>query len=219
MSAAPAGTAGAHRQPEHQDIRPAGRGRTDDVTTSEAPAPVVPAQEPPTSADLRLLLAVQARLRTPPVVRAAQVMSHAGEHAAVWIAAGALGALADRPRRREWVEATAAVVAAHGASVVLKRVTRRVRPQHADLLVHAGTPSRWSLPSSHATSTTAAVVAFGRLVGTGRLAPLAPAMAVSRLVVGVHYPSDVAAGSALGAAVAAAAPRALRLVRRREVRA
>ena len=178
--------------------------------TGETPAVAVPPQAPPTSADLRLLLAVQSRLRGPAVVRTAQLMSHAGEHAAVWIAAGALGALADRPRRREWVEATAAVVAAHGASVVLKRFTRRVRPQHDDLLVHAGTPSRWSLPSSHATSTTAAVVAFGRLVGTRRLAPLAPAMALSRLVVGVHYPTDVAAGSALGAAVAATAPRVLR---------
>ncbi|WP_345711007.1 phosphatase PAP2 family protein, partial [Kineococcus glutinatus] len=156
------------------------------TTDHEALPPDLPAQAPPTGADLRLLLAVQRRLRTPGVVRAAQLMSHAGEHAAVWIAAGTAGALADRARRREWVEATAAVVAAHGASVVLKRFTRRVRPQHADLLVHAGTPSRWSLPSSHATSTTAAVIAFGRLVGTGAVLPLAPAMALSRLVVGVH---------------------------------
>ncbi|WP_425433562.1 phosphatase PAP2 family protein [Kineococcus xinjiangensis] len=172
----------------------------------------LPVEAPPTNADLRLLLAVQSRLRTPAVVRTAQLMSHAGEHAAVWIAAGAAGALVDRGRRREWVEATAAVVAAHGASVVLKRVTRRTRPQHPHLLVHAGTPSRWSLPSSHATSTTAAVVAFGRLLGARRLAPLTPAMALSRLVVGVHYPSDVAAGSALGAAVAGVAPRVLRLL-------
>ena len=187
------------------------------TTTEVAPAPAgrgtaVPPAEPPTSADLRLLLAVQSRLRRPGVVRTAQLMSHAGEHAAVWIALGGIGALADRPRRRQWVEATATVVAAHGASVVLKRVTRRVRPEHDSLLVHAGTPSRWSLPSSHATSTAAAVVAFGRLVGTRRLAPLAPAMALSRLVVGVHYPTDVAAGGALGTVVATVAPRVLRLL-------
>ncbi|WP_432483820.1 phosphatase PAP2 family protein [Kineococcus esterisolvens] len=166
----------------------------------------------PTTAELRLMIAVQRRLSQPAVVRTAQLMSLAGEHAAVWIAAGALGALVDAPRRREWAEATAAVVAAHGASVVVKRFTRRVRPAHPEVLVRAGTPSRFSLPSSHATSTAAAAVAFGRLVGRGRLAPLVPAMALSRIVVGVHYPTDVVAGSALGATVAALAPRALRRV-------
>ncbi|WP_369052005.1 phosphatase PAP2 family protein [Kineococcus terrestris] len=182
------------------------------MTTAPAPGTTteLPQDPTPTTAELRFMIAVQRRLSAPAVVRTAQLMSHAGEHAAVWIAAGAVGALADRPRRREWVEATAAVVAAHGASVVLKRFTRRLRPSHPDVTVHAGTPSRWSLPSSHATSTTAAAVAFGRLVGRGRLAPLVPAMALSRIVVGVHYPSDVAAGSALGAGVAALAPRVLR---------
>ncbi|NEA06279.1 phosphatase PAP2 family protein, partial [Streptomyces sp. SID10116] len=34
--------------------------------------------------------------------------------------------------------------------------------------------------------------------------PLAAAMCVSRMVVGVHYPSDVAAGAALGALTARA---------------
>ena len=156
----------------------------------------------PTTAELRLMIAAQRALSQPATVRTAQLMSLAGEHAAVWIAGGALGALVDAPRRRRWVAATATVVAAHGASVVVKRLTRRVRPSHPDVAVRAGTPSRWSLPSSHATSTTAAAVAFGTLVGRGRLAPLVPAMALSRIVVGVHYPSDVAAGSALGATVA-----------------
>jgi membrane-associated phospholipid phosphatase len=170
---------------------------------------VLPEGPAPTTLDLRVLVAVQRRLSAPPVVRAAQVMSLAGEHAAVWIAAGTLGAVLDRPRRREWIEATATVVAAHGASVVLKRITRRVRPSHPHVLVHASTPSRFSLPSSHATSTTAAVVAFGRLVGVGKLAPLVPAMALSRMAAGVHYPSDVLAGSVLGAGVAGLAPRVL----------
>ena len=183
------------------------------VTDPDAePTPAAPTTAAPTTAELQLMLAVQRRLSAPAVVRTAQLMSLAGEHAAVWIAGGALGALLDAPRRRQWVEATATVVAAHGASVVVKRITRRVRPSHPEVLVRASTPSRWSLPSSHATSTTAAVVAFGRLVGPvgrGALAQLVPAMALSRLVVGVHYPSDVLAGSALGAGVAALAPRVL----------
>ena len=38
-----------------------------------------------------------------------------------------------------------------------------------------------------------------------------PPMALSRLVLGVHYPSDVAVGVAVGAAVAAATSRLIRL--------
>ena len=70
-----------------------------------------------------------------------------------------------------------------------------------------GTPSTLSFPSAHATSTTAAAVAFGGLLGSPLAAAVVPPMALSRLVLGVHYPSDVVAGSALGAAVAVVARR------------
>ena len=67
-----------------------------------------------------------------------------------------------------------------------------------------GTPSRLSFPSAHATSTTAAAVLFGGLLGRRLVPVLVPPMALSRLVLGVHYPTDVAAGALLGAGVAAA---------------
>jgi membrane-associated phospholipid phosphatase len=76
--------------------------------------------------------------------------------------------------------------------------------------VRVGTPSKLSFPSAHATSTTAAAVLLGGLLPVGAVraaAVLVPPMAVSRLVLGVHYPSDVLAGAALGAAVAAATRR------------
>ena len=50
---------------------------------------------------------------------------------------------------------------------------------------------------------------YGGLIGR-RLAPvLVPPMALSRLVLGVHYPTDVAAGALLGAGVAVATRRLL----------
>jgi undecaprenyl-diphosphatase len=61
------------------------------------------------------------------------------------------------------------------------------------------TPTGLSFPSSHATSSFAAARAFGRLLPAPPLYAAAAAMGVSRLCLGVHYPSDVAAGAALGA--------------------
>jgi membrane-associated phospholipid phosphatase len=165
---------------------------------------------PPAAAEVRMLEAVQGALGRPPVVRVARGMSHFGEHAAGWLAMGTIGALVDRRRRREWIAATAAVALAHGASVGVKRVVRRPRPDDPRVHVHVGTPSRLSFPSAHATSTTAAAVLFGALLRKPLAAALVPSMAVSRMVLGVHYPTDVLAGSALGAAVAVAARRAIR---------
>jgi len=87
---------------------------------------------------------------------------------------------------------------------------RRPRPEDPRVQVHVGTPSRLSFPSAHATSTTAAPVLFGALLRKPLAAALVPPMALSRMVLGVHYPTDVLAGSALGAAVALAARRAIR---------
>ena len=165
---------------------------------------------PPARGEVRVLEAVQGALGHPPVVQVARGMSHFGEHAAGWLVFGTLAALVDRRRRREWVSATAAVAVAHGASVGIKRVVRRPRPDDPRVQVHAGTPSRLSFPSAHATSTTAAAVLFGALLRKPLVPALVPPMAVSRMVLGVHYPTDVLAGSALGAAVAVVARRALR---------
>jgi hypothetical protein len=201
--------------------RPASALETSPVAVRTVPASEAPTAETPTSqlhtveqpapaAEVRALQVVQRRVGRPAVVRAARSMSLFGEHAAGWLALGALGALLDRSRRRDWLAAAAGVAAAHGASIAVKRVVRRPRPLDPRVRVLVGTPSRLSFPSAHATSTTAAAVLYGRLLGRPLVPALVPPMALSRLVLGVHYPTDVAAGAALGAAVAAATPRAAR---------
>jgi Membrane-associated phospholipid phosphatase len=149
--------------------------------------------------DRRLLSALHAYGTDPRVAAVARALSRSGEHGALWLAAGLAGAAADRERRGAWLRATALTATAHLASMGVKRIVRRPRPAHVAPLVR--TAGRHSFPSSHATSAAAAAVAYGAL-GAYVVVPFAAAMCVSRLVVGVHYPTDVAAGAALGAAAA-----------------
>lgn len=152
--------------------------------------------------DTRTLLAVQRRAgrRSLP---AATALSRAGDHAAAWLVVGVFGAAVNPHRRRQRGDALATVLVAHASSVVVKRLVRRVRPAHSSLRVHVAVPSRWSFPSSHAASTTTAAIVYGRLLRNWATAAVPPAMAWSRLAPGVHYPSDVLSGAALGAAAAA----------------
>jgi membrane-associated phospholipid phosphatase len=149
-----------------------------------------------------VLSAVQSAIASPQVVRAAKALSLFGEHSGGWFALGLVGAAVDREHRREWMIAATSVVAAHAASIAVKRVVRRKRPDHPDVQVLAGTPSKLSFPSSHATSTTTAAILYGALTKQPLTPLLVPPMVLSRLVLGVHYPSDVIAGSVLGALVA-----------------
>ncbi|MBU8815120.1 phosphatase PAP2 family protein [Mycolicibacterium goodii] len=149
-----------------------------------------------------VLVAVQAALAgRPGVLPAARALSHFGEHSAGWVALAAAGALAQPAKRRSWLAVGAGAFVAHAAAVVIKRVVRRQRPSHPDIAVNVGTPSRLSFPSAHATSTTAAAVLLAQATGVPAPALLVPPMALSRLVLGVHYPTDVLTGVVVGALV------------------
>ena len=90
-----------------------------------------------------------------------------------------------------WPPGSGAFAGARGAVRDQAGGQRRTRPHHPAIAVNVGTPSRLSFPSAHATSTTAAAILLGRVTGLPLPWLLVPPMALSRLVLGVHYPSDV----------------------------
>lgn len=183
------------------------------TTTAPARLRVVenaPTPEPERSVEVRALSRIQRTIGRRPVVRAARGLSLFGEHAGGWFALGLVGAVVDRDRRRDWLTGAAGVVAAHAASIAVKRVVRRQRPMDPSVEVLVKTPSSLSFPSSHATSTTAAAVIYSGLTGRNLVPVLVPPMLVSRLVLGVHYPSDVLAGATLGAVVGGLVRRVLK---------
>jgi undecaprenyl-diphosphatase len=98
-----------------------------------------------------------------------------------------------------------------GATLVsqgLKRLTARTRPflAHAGILAGARPLDRYSFPSGH----TLHAVAFSIVVTASHselallLVPFTLAVAASRVVLGLHYPTDVAAGAGVGALLAGA---------------
>jgi membrane-associated phospholipid phosphatase len=112
---------------------------------------------------------------------------------------GAVGAAADRPRRAQWLRATATVVLTYGLNTAVKLTVRRQRPALAGLPPLVGTPTKLSFPSAHSSTSFCAAGQYARLgAPPAPLYAVATAMAASRLYLGVHYPSDILAGTALG---------------------
>ena len=159
--------------------------------------------------DQTVLWLMRTRGHFEPLETAMRSLGAAGEWASVWTALGAAGAATDSRRRSRWLAATVVSPAAIGVNYAVKVGVGRNRPliqQHPPL---ARVPSKLSFPSAHATSSVAAATALGRVAPHRRvpLYALATGICLTRPYLGMHYPSDVVAGVALGALLGRAIPR------------
>jgi membrane-associated phospholipid phosphatase len=153
--------------------------------------------------DERLLRVARTRGHSAGADRAVARFSRLGEHAGVWLAIGALGQALDGQRRGSWRRATATVAGAYALNTAIKLLVGRRRPELEGLPALASTPTELSFPSAHACTSFAGALAYSRLgAPAAPLYTLAAGLSLSRLYLGLHYPSDVVAGAALGTLLA-----------------
>ncbi len=159
--------------------------------------------------DLKLLAAMRTRGHSRVAERMLARYSLLGEHAACWLALGLTGAALSRGResRTAWRRGVEATAFAYGLNYAVKLLVRRPRPEVGEPL--APVVSRMSFPSAHATTAFAAAGAYRRAAPAAApaLYGAAALFAFTRPYLGVHYPSDVLGGAALGTLVARAWPR------------
>ncbi|GGS95632.1 bifunctional phosphatase PAP2/diacylglycerol kinase family protein [Streptomyces cinerochromogenes] len=165
---------------------------------------------------LRTLLDLDGRLfeaaasrRWPGAERVLPRLSRSANHGVLWFATAAAMAASRTPRgRRAAVRGVASLaLASLTVNTLGKRSVRRARPVLDPVpLVRQlkRQPITTSFPSGHAASAAAFAtgVALESPAWGAAVAPVAFSVAASRVYTGVHFPSDVLAGAALGAGAA-----------------
>ena len=153
--------------------------------------------------DSAILLWIQNSLRSDFLTPIMKVITHLGDKGIFWIALTLLLLILRKTRPTGVVCAAAMVFGLILTNLVIKNWAARIRPYELieGLECIVGKADDFSFPSGHATNSFAcAWVLFRRADkkwGVSALV-LAILISLSRLYVGIHYPTDVLAGAAIG---------------------
>jgi membrane-associated phospholipid phosphatase len=158
--------------------------------------------------DQAVLVALRTRGHHPIAERIAQGLGTFGEFGIGWAVLGIGGAALAPPRRDRFLAAASAAPAAVGINFLVKLSVGRNRPVIEGHPPLGPAPNKLSFPSAHSTTAVAAATVLGRVSPRARpvLLSLAALICVGRPYLGMHYPSDVLAGAALGYGLGRAYP-------------
>lgn len=156
--------------------------------------------------DNRLYLWCNLRIRHAALDRLLKGVTHIGGAAFTILCLLAVIVFARGPWREAGWQGLAALAISHAAAVMVKKTFKRQRPYEA--ISQASIAIRplkdYSFPSGHTTAVFSSVIpfVFQAVWMSYLLLPVAFAVGLSRIYLGVHYPSDCAAGCLIGTATA-----------------
>ena len=149
------------------------------------------------------LLFLQESVRNPILDNIMIFITSLGNGGMIWIAATIALLIPKKTRKAGVVSAVALLGSLIINNNIVKNIVQRPRPfvTFTDLQIIIPTPSEFSFPSGHTSSSFAAAAVFYRHLPKKLGIPsviLAGLIGFSRLYVGVHYPTDVIAGVLMG---------------------
>lgn len=154
-----------------------------------------------------ILLFIQENLRMPVLNEIMCFITTLGNKGYVWIAFALLMLCFKRTRKAGAVCAVALLLSLLVTNITLKNIIQRIRPYEVidSLKIIVNAEHSYSFPSGHSSSSLAAGWAMFRTLPKKLGVPaliLGVVIALSRLYVGVHFPTDVLGGIIIGVAVA-----------------
>lgn len=153
--------------------------------------------------DSSILLWIQENVRTPWLTPIVKAITHLGDGGIFWILLAAVLLCFRQTRMAGAAMALALVLTLLLNNICIKNLVDRTRPyeliQGLEVLIRK--PSDASFPSGHSCASFAAAMTLWRFVprryGIAAFI-LAALIALSRIYVGVHYPTDILAGALFG---------------------
>ena len=170
--------------------------------------------------DVPILVWIQEHIRSGLLTPVVNVITHLGDAGIFWIVLTLILLVYRKTRKLGFACAISMVIGLLITNVILKNWIARPRPyddfQMIKLIIE--TQKDYSVPSGHSCNSFACAWVIFRMAKKRWGVPaliLAILISLSRLYVGVHYPTDVIGGMAIGIFSAEAAMPIVRLMRRK----
>lgn len=153
--------------------------------------------------DEGIIMYVQEHLRNPALTDIFIRITYLGSRMAVWIFISAALLLFKKTRKVGFMCICALLTSYVINNIAIKNIIARPRPYESikNLVVLIDRPESYSFPSGHAASSFAtAIVLYRNLPKKAGISALVLALliALSRVYLGVHYPSDILCGMVFG---------------------